>query len=48
MGVRAYVIRLSQISSFFSYCHDKYATLADVVNIVLKILQTMFLDIESC
>ena len=31
MGVRAYVIRLSQISSFFSYCHDKYATLADVV-----------------
>ena len=30
MGVRAYVIRLSQISSF-SYCHDKYATLADVV-----------------
>ena len=32
MGVRAYVIRLSQIFSFFSYCHDKYATLADVVN----------------
>ena len=31
MGVRAYVIRLSQISSFFSYCHDKYATLADLV-----------------
>ena len=32
MGVRAYVIRLSQISSFFSYCHEKYATqLADVV-----------------
>ena len=31
VGVRAYVIRLSQISSFFSYCHDKYATLADVV-----------------
>ena len=31
MGVRAYVIRLSQISFFFSYCHDKYATLADVV-----------------
>ena len=31
MGVRAYVIRLRQISSFFSYCHDKYATLADVV-----------------
>ena len=31
MGVRAYVIRLSLISSFFSYCHDKYATLADVV-----------------
>ena len=32
MDVRAYVIRLSQISSFFSYCHDKYATLpADVV-----------------
>ena len=31
MGVRAYVIRLSQISSFFSYCHDKCATLADVV-----------------
>ena len=31
MGVRAYVLRLSQISSFFSYCHDKYATLADVV-----------------
>ena len=31
MGLRAYVIRLSQISSFFSYCHDKYATLADVV-----------------
>ena len=31
MGVRAYVIRLIQISPFFSYCHDKYATLADVV-----------------
>ena len=31
MGVRAYVIRLSQITSFFSYCHDKNATLADVV-----------------
>ena len=31
VGVRAYVIRLSQISSFFSYCHDKYATLADVI-----------------
>ena len=31
MGVRAYVIRLSQISFFFSYCHDKYATLTDVV-----------------
>ena len=31
MVVRAYVIRLSQISSLFSYCHDKYATLADVV-----------------
>ena len=31
MGVRAYVIRLSQIFSFFSYCHDKYATLADLV-----------------
>ena len=30
MGVRAYVIRLSKISSFFSYCHGKYATLADV------------------
>ena len=29
--VRAYVIRLSQISSFFSYCHDKYATLVDIV-----------------
>ena len=31
MGVRSYVIRLSQKSFFFSYCHDKYATLADVV-----------------
>ena len=31
MGVWAYVLRLSQISSFFSYCHDKCATLADVV-----------------
>ena len=31
MGVRAYVIRLRQISSFFSYCHDIYATLADAV-----------------
>ena len=31
MGVRAYVIRLSQKSSCFSYCHDKYATLTDVV-----------------
>ena len=31
MGVRAYVLRRSQISSFFSYCHDKYATIADVV-----------------
>ena len=36
MGVRAYVIRLSQISSFFSYCHDKCATLADVVKHCVK------------
>ena len=48
MDVRAYVIRLSQISSFFCYCHDKYATLADVVKHCVENLTTMFLDIDSC
>ena len=43
MGVRAYVIRLSQISSFFSYCHDKYATLADVEKHCVENLTNHFL-----